>query len=115
LLHRGEVDGPFEPVSELGILLSEARILGDQGEPCRPTVVRVLDGSLDLVGMIVDGLSTSVGDLGREGDVAVSASQGCGVLPGIQPELLLGGAEVAGSGARWALAGSDTGDGSGIE
>ena len=75
LLARGELDGLSEPVPELGILLTEVLILLDQLGPRRSPVVRVLDGGLDLLGMIVDGLSATVGDLGLAGDIAISAGQ----------------------------------------
>ena len=75
LLGSREFDGQSEPVPELGIFLSQPLILGDQFGASRSAVVSVLDGGLDLVGMIVDGLSAAISDLGLGGDVAVIAGQ----------------------------------------
>ena len=66
-----------EPVPELGILVTELLILLDQLGTRRSPVVRVLDGGLDLLGMIVDRLSATVGDLGLTGDIAINAGQTC--------------------------------------
>src|SRR4051794_242924 len=41
-------------------------------------VVRVHDGRLDLAGMVVDGLSAAVGDVGLAGDLARAAGQSRG-------------------------------------
>jgi hypothetical protein len=59
----------------LAILVTELLILFDQLGPRRPPVVRVLDGGLDLLGMIVDRLSAPVGDLGLARDSALRAGQ----------------------------------------
>src|SRR4051794_23577393 len=78
LLARWEVDGRSEPVPELGILVTEVLIPRDQLGPRRPPVVRALDGGLNLLGMIVDGLSATVGESGLAGDFAVDAGQSRG-------------------------------------
>src|SRR5512143_898293 len=75
LLARGELDGPSEPVPELGILVTELLILGDQLGTRRSPIVRVFDGGLDLLGMLVGRLSATASDLALNGDSAISAGQ----------------------------------------
>ena len=67
----GEVDGLREPVPELGILVAEGLELVEELRPRRSAGMLGLDGGLDLLGMVVDGLSATVGPLGLGGDVAV--------------------------------------------
>ena len=71
LFARGEFDRVSQPVPEPGILLAEELVLLDQFGARRPAGVLGRDGGLDLVGMVVDGLSAAVGDLGLMGDVAI--------------------------------------------
>jgi len=78
LLLRGEVDGQVEPVPELGILATEVLIPLDQLGARRSAVMSVLDGGLDLPGMIVDGLPATVGAFGLAGDLAIAAGQSRG-------------------------------------
>ena len=72
LLVRGELDGLSQPFPEPRILLAEVvRILLDQFGTRRPAGVLGRDGGLDLLGMVVDGLSAAVGGLGLMGDVTI--------------------------------------------
>ena len=59
LLLPRELDGPSEPVPKLPVLVTELPIFLDQSGTRWSLVVRVLDGGPDLLGMIVDGLSTT--------------------------------------------------------
>ena len=74
-LARGEVDGLSQPVPEPGILLAEAFVLLDQFGMGRPSGMLDLDGGLDLLGMVVDGLSAAVGGLSLPGDVTIAAGE----------------------------------------
>src|SRR5512135_359408 len=86
LLARGELDGLSEPVPESGILLAEALVLLDQFGVRRSAGVLGLDGGLDLLGVVVDGLSATLGRLGLTGDFAVHAGEARGGVgdPGCQ-------------------------------
>jgi hypothetical protein len=78
LLGRGEFGRLREPGPELGILPAEVLSLLDQLGPGRPTLVLGLDGGLDLTGVVIDGLSATVGEVGLVGDMAISAIQAGG-------------------------------------
>ena len=63
---RSPLAGPFPhppgrttPVPEARILLTEVGILRDQFGTCRPAGVLGLDGRLDLLGMVGDGILVS--------------------------------------------------------
>ncbi|HMB07415.1 MAG TPA: hypothetical protein VKP69_27245, partial [Isosphaeraceae bacterium] len=62
----------------LSILLLEVLILREQFGSRRPSRMLGLDGGWDLLGMVVDGLSATVGSLGLMSDVAVCTSQARG-------------------------------------
>src|SRR5215470_12855284 len=71
LLGLGELDGVKEPVPELGVLAAEVLILLEEWLPGGSAAVAGLDGSQDLLGMIVVGLTATAGSLGLSGDGAV--------------------------------------------
>jgi hypothetical protein len=75
LLGQRELDGPEEPVPQLGVLSAEDFVLAEQFLAGWSTAVLGLDGGQDLLGMVVRALAAAARLLGLLSDSAVGARQ----------------------------------------
>jgi hypothetical protein len=95
----GEVDGLLQPRPELRILVAEGLELVEELPPRGSAGMLGFDGGVDLLGMVVGGLTTTAGSLGLGGDGAVGSAQAGGRIgdPRRQGYLEHGGWAVLGA------------------
>jgi hypothetical protein len=78
LLRLGALQGLRQPLPQLLVLLAELLHLPQQGVPVGAGRLGLLEGVLDLGGVVVNGLATTAGLLRLLGNRAVTAEQGGG-------------------------------------